>query len=166
MGSLSPYRSLRAPQAVQPPPGPLLVFQSGQLLTRSSVTNLLRDAARCVGLPYQSLKGHSFRIGAASTAAAAGLPDWLIKVLGRCYQLYIRTPPSIVLSAAPGMGCIPGSPTPKLVSWFYLAYLNLWFLLGRIHALHVSGAVKSRRRLPPSFCFCLFYSCIILCTCH
>ena len=37
--------------------------------------NLLRDAAGQVGLPYNSLKGHRFRIGAASTAAAAGLPD-------------------------------------------------------------------------------------------
>ena len=47
------------------PTGPLL------LLTRSAVINLLRDAARQVGLPCNSLKGHSFRIGAASTAAAA-----------------------------------------------------------------------------------------------
>ena len=100
---------------VRPPPGPLFVFQSGQLLTRSSVTNLLRDAARCAGLPYQCLKGHSFRISAASAAAAAGLPDWLIKVLGRwsseCYQLYIRTPQSIVFSAAPRMVCIHDPPT-------------------------------------------------------
>ena len=32
------------------------------------------------GLPYQSQKRHSFCIGAASFAAAARLPDWLIKV--------------------------------------------------------------------------------------
>ena len=99
--------------AVQPPPGPLFSFQSGRLLTRSSVSALLRDAARHAGLPYKSLKGHSFRIGAGSAAAAAGLPGWLIKVLGRwssdCYQLYIRTPPSILLSAAPRMACSPGS---------------------------------------------------------
>ena len=80
----------------QPPPGPLFSFRSGSLLTRSSVTHLLRDSARCAGLPYESLKGHSFRISAASTAAAAGLPDWLLKVLGRwssdCYQIYICTP--------------------------------------------------------------------------
>ena len=62
------------------PRGPLFSFQSGRLLTRSAVVHLLRDVARHAGLPYKSLKGHSFRIGAASTAAAAGLPDWLIKV--------------------------------------------------------------------------------------
>ena len=90
-----------------PQSGPLFSFQSSCLLTRSSVSHLLRASARSAGLPYQSLKGHSFRIGAASTAAAAGLPDWLIKVLGRwssdCYQLYIRTPESVLLSAVPKM---------------------------------------------------------------
>ena len=92
------------------PHGPLFYFHSGRLLTRSAVVNLLRDAARHAGLPYRSLKGHSFRIGAASTAAAAGLPDWLIKVLGRwssdCYQLYIRTPRNVLLSAAPHMAVV------------------------------------------------------------
>ena len=100
--------------AACPLPGPLFLFQSGRLLTRSVVTNLLRDAARSAGLPYKSLKGHSFRIGAASTAAAAGLPYWLIKVLGRwssdCYQLYIRTPEPLLLSAAPRMACLPTTP--------------------------------------------------------
>ena len=93
------------------PRGPLFSFRSGRLLTRSAVVNLLRDAARQAGLPYNSLKGHSFHIGAASTAAAAGLPDWLIKVLGRwssdCYQLYIRTPWTVLLSAAPRMASVP-----------------------------------------------------------
>ena len=55
--------------------------------------------------PSQSIKGHSFCIGAASTRAAAGLPDWLIKVFGRwssdCYQLCIRTPQQVLLSTAP-----------------------------------------------------------------
>ena len=85
--------------------GPLLYFQSGHYLTQSSVTHLLRNSARSAGLPHESLKGHSFRIGAASAAAAVGLPDWLIKVLGRwssdCYQLYICTPESVLLSDAP-----------------------------------------------------------------
>jgi len=96
-----------------PPLGPLLYFQSGCYLTRSSVMHLLRDSARSAGLPHESLKGHSFRIGAASAAAAAGLPDWLIKVLGcwssDCYQIYIRTPESVLLSAAPKMASVSGN---------------------------------------------------------
>ena len=97
-------------QTVSPPKGPLFFFQSGQLLTRSAVVSLLRDAAHHAGLPFHSLKGHSCRIGAASAAAAAGLPDWLIKVMGRwsadCYQLYIRTPQQVLLSAAPRMASV------------------------------------------------------------
>ena len=46
------------------PRGPLFPFQLLRLLTRSAVVNLLRDATRQAGLPYNSLKGHSFRLGA------------------------------------------------------------------------------------------------------
>ena len=106
----------------QPRPRPLFYFQSGRLLTRSSVTHLLQDSARCAGLPYESLKGHSFRIGAASAAAAAGLPDWLIKVLGRwssdCYQLYIRTPETVALSAVPKMARVSGN----FIKFFVVAW--------------------------------------------
>lgn len=62
---------------------------------------------RLVGLPFHSLKGDTFRVGAASTAAAVGLPDWLIKIMDRWssdwYQLYIRTPRELLPSAAPRM---------------------------------------------------------------
>ena len=62
------------------PQGPLFSFHSCRIFARKSVVSLLRDAARQASLPKSSLIGHSFRIGAASNAAAAGLPDWLIKV--------------------------------------------------------------------------------------
>jgi len=97
----------------KPRSGPLFFFRLGHYLTRSSVTHLLRDSARSAGLPHESLKGHSFQIGAASAAVAAGLPDWLIKVLGRwscdSYQIYIRTPESVLLSAIPKMASVSGS---------------------------------------------------------
>ena len=102
----------------KPRSGPLFYFRLGHYLTWCSVTHLLWDSARSVGLPHESLKGHSFRIGAASRGAASaatavGLPDWLIKVLGRwssdCYQIYIRMPESVLLSAIPKMASISGS---------------------------------------------------------
>ena len=75
---------------------PLFQFSDGRHLTRSSLTNNLRALLKVCGLDSTCYASHSFRIGAATTAGAAGLPDWLIKVLGRwksdAYQLYIRTP--------------------------------------------------------------------------
>ena len=42
----------------------------------------------------KNISSHSFRIGAATTAAAAGYPRWLIQALGRwssdCFRVYLR----------------------------------------------------------------------------
>ena len=118
--TLSPLYAVAAMQeyflSARPQHGPLFYFKSCRYLTRGIVSDLLRDSARVAGLPYQCLKGHSFRIAAASVAAAACLPDWLIKVLGRwssdCYQLYIRTPQSTLESVAPRMAIVPGRFQP------------------------------------------------------
>lgn len=76
-------------------PGPFLLFQSGQPLSRQLLTSWLRQIVASVGLPG-NFSSHSFRIGAATVAARQGIPDHLIQALGRwtsnAYRLYIRTP--------------------------------------------------------------------------
>ena len=54
------------------------------------------------GFKAEDYAGHSFRIGAATTAAACGVPAEVIKTLGRwksqAYQLYARLPTDQLLS--------------------------------------------------------------------
>ena len=56
----------------------------------------VRDALVTLGLSAQSYAGHSFRIGAATAAAQAGIEDSVIQSLGRwnsnAFLRYIRTP--------------------------------------------------------------------------
>ena len=73
---------------------PLFLLADGTVLTRFKFITSLRCLPAKVGLQAELYAGHSFRIGAATTAAAAGLPDWLIQAMGRwsseCYKRYIR----------------------------------------------------------------------------
>ena len=64
------------------PPGPLFLFENGQVLTRVRFVSALRSALRECGIDPSLYAGHSFRIGAATTAALRGLHDSLIKTLG------------------------------------------------------------------------------------
>ena len=68
----------------------------------------LRRGLQAAGLEMSRFSGHSLRIGAATSAAAAGVPDHLIKMLGRwqseAYQLYIRTPRESLLGVAQLIG--------------------------------------------------------------
>lgn len=80
--------------------GPLFTYASGAFLTREKLTRETRLLTSKGGLDSREFAGHSFRIGAATTAASANLPPWLIKVLGRwssdCFERYIQTPPSVL----------------------------------------------------------------------
>ena len=90
-------------QAQPPASRPLFMFsKSGLWLTRSRLTKELRSILQQCGYQSNNFYSHSFRIGAATSAAAAGIPAWLIKVLGRwssdCYELYIKTPQCTILT--------------------------------------------------------------------
>lgn len=76
--------------------GPIFCFSSGVAITRQRLNTLIRELAARSGIPLERYSSHSFRIGAASTAAAAGIPNWKIQALGRWssdyYRRYIRLP--------------------------------------------------------------------------
>ena len=63
---------------------------------RESFVKGVRAALAAADIDSQGCSGHSFRIGAATAAAAAGVPVHTIKILGRwtsdAYLLYVRTP--------------------------------------------------------------------------
>ena len=77
-------------------PGPLFVWGDGQFLTRAHFVKEVKQALELVGADASNFNGHSFRIGAASTAAANGMEDSVIKTLGRwesdAYHRYIKIP--------------------------------------------------------------------------
>lgn len=74
--------------------GPLFQFKSGSTLSYYFVTNMLSHTLTLCGLNSNRYKEHSFRIGAATDAAARGLSDATIQKLGRwksnAFQRYIR----------------------------------------------------------------------------
>ena len=76
--------------------GPFFKFRDGKPLTKARFTGLIREALKAVGLPQEQFAGHSFRIGAATTAAKAGIEDSTIRMMGRwnsaAFLAYIRTP--------------------------------------------------------------------------
>ncbi len=78
-------------------PGFLFTFANGRPLTRQRLVKELRSALVLAGVDCRHFSGHSFRIGAATSAAARGIQDATIKILGRwesaAYQRYIQTPP-------------------------------------------------------------------------
>ena len=89
---LCPVQALIAYLAVRPAePGPLFIFQSGTPLSRSALICHLQSALRTVGINSSPYTGHSFRIGAATTAAACGLEDSLIQFLFFYFYFLIVT---------------------------------------------------------------------------
>ena len=80
------------------------VFKGGRFspLDRQHLTNTIRHLLLKTKYSHHQYSSHSFKSGAATTAAAAGIPDWLIKILGRwssnAFQVYIHSSPAMIQS--------------------------------------------------------------------
>ena len=103
--SICPVQALQAYLEKRgPAPGPLFKLASGAPLSRSALVDHLHRALQRAGLEAASYNGHSFRIGAATTAANCGIEDSLIQTLGRwksaAYLAYIKIPRQQLASIA------------------------------------------------------------------
>ena len=77
--------------------GFLFQFKDGRNLTKDRFIKKVRDLLQ-KGVDASKYTGHSFRIGAATTASQCGISEATIKMLGRwessayLHVLYIKTP--------------------------------------------------------------------------
>lgn len=90
---LLPYLALRGHRK-----GPLFILEDGRYLTRQRLCSLLDSVLTKLQIDSRKYNTHSFRIGAATTARQANIPDALIQLMGRwksnAYLTYIKTPPT------------------------------------------------------------------------
>ena len=90
-----PVQSMSCYLQVRPQkPGALLIHFDGSPLTRYQFQAVLKRAARYLGWNTSGYSSHSFRIGAATTAALGGMPQETIMLKGRwkssALQKYVR----------------------------------------------------------------------------
>ncbi|XP_077986282.1 uncharacterized protein LOC144440778 [Glandiceps talaboti] len=85
----------------------LFLMPGNKPLTRYILFKSLKTSLSHIGLDSSLYSGHSFHSGGATSAAAAGISDWEIKVMGRwssdCYRRYIRTPRQVLSTFAQRM---------------------------------------------------------------
>ena len=76
--------------------GPFFRDSAGVAITKERFVAETRRCLESAGLQQGDYAGHSFRIGAATTAAMVGISDSSIQMLGRwrssAFLQYIRTP--------------------------------------------------------------------------
>ena len=79
-------------------PGPLFLHSDGRYLTKAAFVRWVQERLKGAGYKAEEYSGHSFRVGAATTAASAGIQDSVIKAMGRwestAYLIYVRIPPT------------------------------------------------------------------------
>lgn len=89
-----PVRLLRLFLYVRQHSVSFLAHSNGSPVTRFQFTSIFKKCLLVLGLSPAEFGTHSFRIGAATVAEASGLPDDMVKKLGRwksdCFRRYIR----------------------------------------------------------------------------
>lgn len=97
-------------------PGPFFLNASQETITKPWFISQIRAILTSIGLPQHHYAGHSFRIGAATTAAAAGVEDSMIQTLGRWHSAaflqYIRTPKERLAALSPVLALATPLHTP------------------------------------------------------
>ena len=77
-------------------PGPFFVGRMEEPVTKTWLVQQVRQVLQSLGFPQEDYAGHSFRIGAATSAAMVGIEDSTIQALGRwqnaAFLQYIRMP--------------------------------------------------------------------------
>ena len=96
------------------PHAPLFTYASAQPLDRPSLTEEVRTLLAMCNVPnWRDYASHSFRIGAATTAAVAGVPEYLIRRMGRWQSdaalRYIRDSDKLVLSVSASLASVRDS---------------------------------------------------------
>ena len=95
--SLCPVAAILRYLAVHPAgEGPLLIFRDGTPLSRERFIMEVKLSLQVARIDHHTYSGHSFRIGAATSAAAAGMPAYVLK----CWASGTPRPTS----------CTPGHP--------------------------------------------------------
>ena len=130
-------------------PGPLFRFDDGRPLTRLALVSEVRAALTVAGIEPAPYSGHSFRIGAATSAAAAGIEDAVIKTLGRwrsdAYQTYVKLPREALRTT--------GSPMTVVVMLYRLlsvqSHLTIVMHFYPMNSGLCGGRVRRRGRVVP-----------------
>ena len=101
--AMAKYLMLRYAMPYQPSDPLFLLLPNKLPLSRAVLVDHLRHLLQRLGYHADHFAGHSFRKGAATSAAAAHVPDHLLKTMGRwssdCYQRYIQTPLTLLQEA-------------------------------------------------------------------
>ncbi len=99
VGAITWYLRARGDDA-----GPFFLDHERQTVTKPWFVQQVRTALQDLNLPAHLYAGHSFRIGAATSAALSGVENSLIQTLGRWHSAaflrYIRTPKSQLASVS------------------------------------------------------------------